>query len=75
MRPIFEIVGCITEITRTVLYASLIQEHIQSLEAHGPVPFLNLFGYYFHIAEPWDLRSPRSTVCSVVVKEKHSQLP
>ena len=43
MSPIFEIVGCTTDITRTVLSSGFVRDYIHSLVEKGPVLCLNLF--------------------------------
>ena len=43
IRPILEIIDCMTDTTRTVLSAGLVQKHAHSLYAEGPFHFLNLF--------------------------------
>jgi len=58
VRPTLGIIGYTTEIARTILYTSLVQEPIDQSHGAGPVAFLDLF-CYVHIAESWGLGSPR----------------
>ena len=75
MSSIFEIVGRMTDITRTVLSASLVREYIQSLVKDGQIIRLNLFYCYVHITKLWSLGSSRSIERSVTARQKHLHLP
>ena len=48
----FEIVDCITEIARTVLYASLVQYLTQPFIEEGNTLFFALFCRYIHVVDP-----------------------